>query len=340
MVGPYFGKFLAYDSDLHPGRFWWTKAAQPWYFPGSNDEAEGQWEDVGEETERIYKVTTRKKLVIFYKRRSIWRLEGDPDANDPEKTNANVAAIGPQAVCSAGSIDYFAAADGIYEFNGDSEKKISQKIDPLFHGDFTVLSVNADGSPNVTIPPMNQDQKSKACLEYDINGQLWFCYPTSNGPLPTNTVIYNPSTGVWSQHLLDPALNGARSFSALYNEGQDQAMLGMVSVASTWPSNGTGFDAAAVYEISQFGWNDNDDGNLIPLIWHSRYNDMGLPDNVKICEDLVIEYQTGNYLGSSPLVVLGVSRQRGEFGRGRHHRLAHAHQPGLSAERRARRARA
>ena len=52
-----------------------------------------------------------------------------------EETNATRGVLGPSAVVSAGSIDYFASADGIFVFNLDREHRISQKIDPIFRGE-------------------------------------------------------------------------------------------------------------------------------------------------------------------------------------------------------------
>src|SRR6185295_6939329 len=47
LVGPYFGKLIAFNSADHPARYWWTPTAQPWAWPGAHDDFEGQWEDTG-----------------------------------------------------------------------------------------------------------------------------------------------------------------------------------------------------------------------------------------------------------------------------------------------------
>lgn len=299
LIGPYFGKLIAYNTEAKPGRYFWTDAARPWYWPGSDDDGEGNWEDCGEESEDLYFVSHRKKMIIFYKRRSIWRLEGDPKLNDPERTNCNIGVLGPTGACNGGAVDYFASAEGIYSFNGDVEKKISPKVDPIFKGDFAILSHNADGTPNVTIPPMNQDYKFRSVLEF-ANGKLYFSYPSSFSTECDIALVCDLETLRWSQLKLDPGNNGAAGFSAIYYEGQDRALLGAVSVSADWEPNETGDAAAAVYSL---GERKTDDGNAIPLVWHSRYNDMDLPDNVKVCEDLVIDYQTGDNEGSSGLTL-------------------------------------
>lgn len=279
------GKLIAFNSATHPGRFWWTKTGQPWYFPGSGDEDVGQWQDTGEDDEAILAVRSHNRMLIFYKERSIVRLYGDPDSSDPEQTSSTIGLIGPRAIAPDGAVDYIAGSEGIYRFNTETEVKISGKVDPIFKGDYVSLAATID------IAPLNPDQKRNSVLAL-INGRLYFSYPSLQvgGPRPDITLVCDLASGRWYHYLLDSALNDAGGFTALYYEGQDRGLLGAIS-----SSNGV-----AVHQL-EVGTTDGP--NAIPLVWHSRYADQNLPDNPKVYGDLVIVHKTGDENGTSPLVV-------------------------------------
>jgi hypothetical protein len=284
------GKLIAFNSLKHPGRFWWTKTAQPWYFPGADDEDVGQWQDTGEDNEAILGARSHNRTLIFYKERSIVRLYGDPDTSDPEQTSSTIGLIGPRAHDEAGPLDYITGAEGIYSFNAETETKVSGKIDPIFKGDYAILSTTA-GVANIVVAPLNPDQKRNSVLAH-INGRLYFSYPSLaiGGAQPDITLVCDLATGRWYQHLLDDDLNGAGGFTALYYEGQDRGLIGALSTAS----------GIVVYQLEL---NTTDDGNAIPLAWHSGYADQNLPQNPKVYGDLVVVHKTGDQNGTSPLTV-------------------------------------
>jgi hypothetical protein len=127
----------------HPARYFWTPAAQPWFFPGADDDAIGNWEDVGTDDDELLAAIPHPTYMVLYKRRSIWRVSGDP-ANlqvFAQRTNANMGIVGPDAAVAAGGIDYIVSTEGVYIFNGDSEELISAESSssfrlpetPLFH---------------------------------------------------------------------------------------------------------------------------------------------------------------------------------------------------------------
>lgn len=262
VLGPYRGRLLAWSSLEHKNRLWWTPTAQPWKFPGSGDVA-GNWVDVGDDEEAIIRVTEHTSMAVLYKERSIWRLIGDPDANDPEKSASSIGAVGASAICPVGTSDYFVAQDGVYRFTGDWAEKVSVKIDPIFKGDYVDLG------GGVSIPPMNPDARHTCVLEH-VSGNLYLSYPDATSATPNTTLVYEIDSGRWSHFKVS-----AGGFSALYYEGPRWAFLG-----------GMG---GVLYRLEQ-GLSDN--GAVIPLIWQSEYIDMGLPDNPKVMCDLVVVHRT------------------------------------------------
>ena len=283
------GRLVAFNTIANPDRYFWTPTAQPWKFPGSDDNFEGNWEDTGQDGDGVLGATSHGQLLVMYKGGSIWRLYGNPDQADPWAVDSTVGINGPRSYCNAGLYDYFRGGDGIFLFNLDYKQRISQKIDPIFKGDFAILSYNADGSADITVPPENPDFLAASCMEV-INGRLYFSYVSGSGPTPDTTLALDLEQGRWYRHQLDPAANLAGGFSALYHEVLGGALLGALTTAS----------GAAVYQLEQ-GFDD--DGNAIPLAWQSKYEDQGLPDNPKTHGDLVIVHRTGDQNGTSPLVV-------------------------------------
>ena len=256
IAGPYFGRILAWSGN----RLYWSKVAQPAYWPGADDPAEGNWVDVGEEGDDILAVTCHKRLAIIYKQRSIWRLLGDPDAADPEQTNANVGLLGERGIVNAGSVDYFAAAEGIYRFNGDYEEKVTLKVDPVFKGDW--VRVHAAEQ----VKPIDGQYAGQSVAGF-INGRLYFSYPETGQAAPNTTLVYDTEGQRWYRD--------SRGFRAIHYEGQGQRF-----VAST---------GANLYEVER---ETTDGGAAIPVAWQPAYADMGLPNNRKLFADLVIDYQS------------------------------------------------
>lgn len=279
MAGPYFGKLLAYGSDVHPNWLWWTKVNQPSCWPGSSTE-EGSHEPIGDDGERLLRVTTHKRLAILYKAGTIWRLLGDPDDEGAtiEQTNANIGILGPGAVADAGSLDYFAGPQGVYSFDFDKERKVSDKLDPIFKGAHTRLA------DEIVIPPISsqREYRARVVLAY-ANDLLYLSYPEEGHQWPTITVVYNPKSEQWVSMRTAAALD--RGFTALYSEGESGELV-------------AGSASGRAYA---FGSGTTDAGQPLSLRYLSGYHNQGLPDNEKLYEDLVIEHNTG---GSSITVKL------------------------------------
>lgn len=261
LLGPHDGRLIAWSSAAHPSRLWYTHPSRPWHWPGSDDAVEGNWDDVGEDYEELLTVTSHNAQLWCYKQRSIWKYSGDLAEALPRRTLAQVGAVGRRAVVPAGGYDYFVGPEGVYVFNGERERKISQAIDPIFKGDW----VNVGAS---YVPPIDADNAGATVLGY-VNGRLYVCYPESGQSAPTRTLVFDEETGRWS--------TSSQAFTALFNEGQGGGWMG-------------GTTAGALYQVES---GSTDAGAAIPVRWQSAFLDQGLPDNLKMYGDLVIEFQTG-----------------------------------------------
>jgi hypothetical protein len=282
IVGPYEGRIVAYSTAARPARMFWTPVSQPWKWPGAADENEGLWEDVGQDDDEIVYITNHKRQLWIYKQRSVWRLLGDPDTNSPEQSNASFGAVGQKCVASYGSSDFFVGPEGIYEFNGDFERLISQKISPIFKGDY----VDVGGT---YAPPMNYAQIA-TCVLCVANGRLRFCYPTGAATSPTVTLVLDLETGRWATEVA--AVPGFTSYCAMYWEGQGGGLMG-------------GTESGSLYQLEYP--NALDGTTPIPVYWQSPFFDQGLPEQHKVYEDLTIDYRSKDPGQSNPAFALTVT---------------------------------
>lgn len=263
VCGPHLGRLFAWRGN----RLYWSKVAQPWAWPGADDEAEGSWVDVGEAGEDIVACTYRGRTLTIYKQRSVHRLSGDPATigNDPERTGAGIGLVGPKAITSEGEVDYLVGAQGVYRYNGDREEELSRKVAPLFRGERVRVGYD------VTLQPVELTAMA-ACVLAVRFGRLYLSYPEAGHTTPTATLVLNLDTGDWMQYR--SSLGG---FTALYGEGQGNAFLGAAG--------------SGIYELEEGA---TDDGQAIPLVWQSGFVDQGVPDNDKAYADLVVEAVTAD----------------------------------------------
>lgn len=263
LIGPYFGRLIAFNTSSNKNRFFWTKLNKPYAFPGAALDT-GNWSDVGDSGEGILAATQRPRFILFYKENTIWRLVGDPDdiAGEVEITNSNYGVVGRQAVAQAGEVDYFVANEGIFVFNGDQAVKISGKIDALFKGQTITFATG------ITWLPVSSSNRDKCVLEY-VNGRLYFSYPDSGNSVPNKTLILNTETGNW--------YSNDRGYNALYYEGQNGAFLGAYS------------NAGAVHTLET---GTQDAGSNITVDYWSGYYDSGAPDTRKTFEDFTMDIDT------------------------------------------------
>lgn len=259
LLGPYFGRLIAYNSTANAARFWWTEINKPWFFPGSAAAA-GNWADIGDTGAEIVTTTQHDRFIYFYKGDSIWRLVGDPGEQDGivEQTRSRIGAIGAQGACVGPDGDYFHGPEGIYRFNGEIPIKISEKIDPIFKGQTTTLATG------ITIAPITSTaaDKATAVIEH-FNNRIYFSYPESGQATPNITLVYNIENGVWGQD--------SRSFRSLYNEA------------------GTFLGGTQGGSVVQLETTATDSGSAIAVTYMSGYVDARMPGTEKTWEDVVIE---------------------------------------------------
>jgi hypothetical protein len=167
LAGPYFHRLLVFASGGHPNRLWYTPQMMPWYFPGSDDDAEGNWVDVGELAEAIVAVSVRPRYCVIYKEKSIWRLVGDLENGVLEQTNSDTGLIGRRAWAQCGSFDVFQGKEGLHRFNGDTAEKITDNLDPIFKG-MTAGSI-------IKRRPVEEDGREFACMAFK-HGRLYYSY--------------------------------------------------------------------------------------------------------------------------------------------------------------------
>lgn len=286
VIGPYYGKLIAYNSDLHPARYWWTPSAQPWFFPGALDELEGNWEDAGGDDEGILTATDHKQMLLLYKSKSIWRLAGDPVTTDPVKTNSLVGAVGKNAVVNAGPVDYFIGWEGVYSFDGDLATKISSAIDPIFKGHYTQVS------DDEYIAPVNFDALGNACIAL-IGDRLRVSYASGGSLVPDVVLICHLPTGRWMQESYDALTESA--FTVMQYQGPG---------GSLW-AGATSASGGYLYGLEGQGQR-GDAGQPTNVLWQSAYSDQGLPDCNKVYTEVEVDLSTVG-VGFPPIGPVDVS---------------------------------
>lgn len=264
LAGPFFGRLVAFNTNDFPNRFWWSHINRPQHFPATS------WNDVGERNAAIVAVTQHGRILVFYKTDSVHILAGDPDVNGQlEEADPTVGALGPLAVANAGDVDYFAGPDGIYEFNMNRARLISQAIDPIFRGETTSVG------PSVSILPISTDPtaRSRTVVTY-ARGFVRVSYAEAGSAYPSAELVYHVESGQWSQNRYNLADGGWRSM--LYDPNVDELYGGQ--------RNGI------YYRLDD---QLTDGGSPRNVRWQSGYHDQGDPDRLKVYEDLALEYDTG-----------------------------------------------
>ena len=270
IAGPYFSRILGFSSVDHPNRLWWTKPTQPGFFPGASSSI-GQWVDVGDDGEKILRVTLHARMAVIYKEHSIWRLIGDPDTGYLEQCAVRIGALlGAGAVVNAGGVDYFATYNGVYRFDLDNAVKISGKVDPIFDERFPAIDAG------VIIPPLVRAFAASCVMEL-VNGEVMLFYPDQSYQDPNTALKYNIAADAWAREKFNYEFGVALIQSTLYPA--DNGL--------TWWA---GIQAGYLFAIG-FNTAVTDDGVPIHVAFQSGYHDQGLPNSDKVYTELVIEYQ-------------------------------------------------
>lgn len=273
-MGPHLGRIIAGSTAAAPERLFWSKVMQPWAFPGAADDQEGNWQDVGSRGDVLLQGTQHGRTLFLYKERSIWRLDGDPDAYDPEQTNAESGAAGAGAIATVGAVDYLAGFQGVYSFNGDSLRDVSDKVKPLFRGEYVRLG-------DYWMPPLNVDAAEKIQVAHR-GGRLYVSYPAGGNTECSATLVADLEGGRWYAD--------SRGFRCLYNEG---AGVGFGLLGTTFMIS-TGGEHHLLEEA------ETDGGAAIPLLYQTRFYDQGLPEQEKRYQDVIVDAQTKDETDTEP----------------------------------------
>lgn len=280
------GRMIAYDSDAHPSRTWWTEVAKPYAFYGADDDEVGDWRDNGDASERILYAVSRGNVLYLYKERSIWRVVGDIATNLPEEAAARVASVGPRAVAHGPGYEVMGTEEGVGIFSGDAYRDISGPLKPIFQGEATELP------GGITVSGWNRATASASCIAYS-NGRVYFSYPEGAASAPTATVVYDEASQVWSLYRLGASL-ASTGFSALYHEGTGNGLVGGVS--------------GSVVEVETGA---TDGGGSIPVLYQSPELDQGQPDVEKRYVEIAVAYRTAEPAQAASALTLKVITAEG-----------------------------
>jgi hypothetical protein len=257
---PYRGKLVCWSTAANPNRLFWSETGKPNSFPEEN------FDDIGSDGDELLIVTNHKNALWMYRRTSIWIYPGDLDSigTFPVQSNAALSAVGANAVVNGGGFDLFVAPRGIYRFNGESESKFSDPLDPLFHEEYVDLG------GGTLLAPVNQDAIATCAL--GLRGDhLYFAYPEIGQTQPNVMLACDLRTNTWAR------MTGALcNVTCMRDEGSGLDFL-------------AGTAAGTVYEMEIGGV---DSGAALALLWQSGYQDQGAPNNPKQYADVVIDGQT------------------------------------------------
>ncbi len=178
--GPYFARAIAYGRS----QVWWSKLDKPYAFPGADDPLDGNWNKVDEAVGNLLAHTMRVGTMWFYGENGVIVLIGDPDdvTGSFHRGALQMGIASQQGVVAAPEGDYANFGGGIYlTANGESARKISYKLNPLF----------------------DVFNREKAALGYR-NAVVW----ASDG---SNTYKFDVLTDRWFED--------SRAFSCFYGDG-------------------------------------------------------------------------------------------------------------------------
>ena len=262
VVGPYFGKLIAWSTVEHPARMYWTPTARPAAWPGANDNAAGNWVDCGSGDDEILIITNHNRYLVIYKQRSIWRLIGDPDTNDPELIDTNRGVTSQDGAVNAGGVDYFSGLEGLYTFNGDVVESVSAKVENVVEeGHLAYID-------ETNVRPRIGDYSTIACGLFDDT--VYISFMNTDGV--RDCYKFNSGQNAWAREA--SSMGGLISFCYV-------ALPGTRMLA--------GLDAGGIVSIEQRF--DGDGGTPIALSYQSGYFDQGNPNSIKRYGEIAIEFR-------------------------------------------------
>ena len=184
--------------------------------------------------------------LLIFKTNSIWRLFGDSPVNfQIDNAHPTIGCVASRSIDNAANDVYFLSDAGIYAFEGQRLKLISEKEEPIL----------------LDIPATYQ---GNACGGF-YNNQYWFSFTSSAGSYNDRVLIYDPrypdktKVGPWYYW---EGLN-INSFCVWNGEGDDGSLY-------------TGSSKEGYIHKQDTGYND--DGEDIEWSWTTKYFVFGYPD--------------------------------------------------------------
>ncbi len=289
MIGPFFSRLVAWSTAAHPNRVFYTDIDKPQYWPGSNDEDEGNWVDVGAEGEAVVWCTIHANTMFFYKEKSVWALIGDFETGSLERIDADTGLAGQFAVVSSHTVDYFVTSGTLALFTMDSKRNIGEQILPLF----TEENINNGHltQPGTILPGTNYNSTSiypyALALGYGM-GKLYVGYAEWAASSPQYCLlVYHEDSGRWFYHR--NAISGVTGFFGFVYDGSE--MVGLTG-AHSGAAIGENLDDFGIYANSDPGT------TAIDCVYQSHFEDCGLPDNQKNWLEVVIDAEYDHETGT------------------------------------------
>ena len=292
MVGPYYGRLIAFNTAGNKNRLFWTDPQLPQYWPGAADPAVGNWVGRGD--------GRRGDRLVHDPHQRPGDLQGAVDlaaggGSGHGLPRADVrralGLVSQWGVVAAGPVDYFVGPNGLYKNNLDRIDDETGPIRPLFTDSLTNAGAltppggilpGASGCPTrCTATRWRWVMPWESCISRTgaSDAQQFF--------MPGG---YHESTGKWFYHRTGIPTVGFQGFVF-----DGIAMVGLTGNAAS---------LALGYNVDDFrAFYTTDEGHTpIECVFQSHYEDCGLPDNQKVWLEVVIDYElngdtAGVYVG-------------------------------------------
>ena len=288
IIGPYFGRLIAWSSAAHVNRVWYTNPGVPQYWPGSANDQEGNWFDVGDEGEGVVWCTLHSNELVIYKEKSVWILIGPPVGGTLQQYRDGMGLAGQFALVSAGLVDYFVGPGGLHKFDMNNVIDVDMNVSPLF-------TTSMSNSPGLTPPGSvlpgsawnsNLSTAYAVALGYGM-GKLYVSYAEQATPARHSILLaLHEDSGRWFYHRnADPGTD----FYGFFFDGS--AMIGLTG------SPGTQALGMNVDDFRAFSPTDPA-GTPLECVYKSHYENCGLPDNQKMWLEVVVDCELLSTSGS------------------------------------------
>lgn len=270
----YMSRLIAWSGS----RLFWTDPNLPQYWPGSANNAVGNWVDIGADGEDIVWCTAHANVLIIYKQRSVWRKVGDiadPVAGAIEPMDGAPGLVNPWAVDIAAQGDFYVGPNGLYHNNLDQVQPIATPLGPLFNANLT-------HNGNLTQP--GRILPSTALVgngNYDISvgfalGKLYLAYNEQGEANHPALMVWDGTR--WMYHRSTAYTGRIHGF---FFDGR-----------AMWALTGQPGVQGLIYNIDDFTLCYPSEGGVgwpIDCVYQSHFEDCGLPDDPKVWLEAAID---------------------------------------------------